>query len=472
MTKVFELDIAGETVRLPLDVLERYNVYGPRYTSYPTAPTWSDDFGPDDLRHAFAKTEDADPKPNVSLYYHVPFCEALCWYCGCNVVINKNKEVAGPYLEKLKWEVDAIARHIDPSREAVQFHFGGGTPTYLSPEQLRDIFAFTRDRVRFSADAEIGVEVDPRVTTHEHVVTLSELGFNRISLGVQDFDPKVQEAVNRVQSYEQTAGIVEDARANGFESINIDLMYGLPYQTHESFVETVGRVIEISPDRIALFNYAHVPQLKHAQNAFRRMPVPEGLEKFEIFRTAVNRLTEAGYVFVGFDHFAKPDDELARAQADRTLRRNFQGYSTKSGSDLYAAGVSSISYLGGAFAQNYRKLDEYYGAIDRGELPTMRGMWLSEDDLLRSAVIERLMCHCVLLFDEIEREFGIDFETYFADALEQLRQPEEDGLVRVLEDRIEVLPLGRVFLRNLAMPFDAYLARQRESEKPVFSKTL
>jgi oxygen-independent coproporphyrinogen-3 oxidase len=472
MTRIFELDIAGETVTLPLDILERYNVHGPRYTSYPTAPTWSDDFGPNDLRQAFEKTERLDPMPDVSLYYHIPFCEALCWYCGCNVVINKNKEVAGPYLDRLTREIDLVTSHIDPSREAVQFHFGGGTPTYLTPEQLRDVFGRTRDRVRFSADAEIGVEVDPRVTTGEHVVALAELGFNRISLGVQDFDPKVQEAVNRVQSYEQTAGIVEDARGRGFDSVNIDLMYGLPYQTHESFVNTVDRVVEISPDRIALFNYAHVPQLKHAQNAFRRMPVPEGLEKFEIFRTAVNRLTEAGYVFVGFDHFAKPDDELAIAQADRTLRRNFQGYSTKSGSDLYAAGVSSISFLGGAFAQNFRRIDDYYEAVDRGELPTMRGMWLSDDDVLRSAVIERLMCHCVLYFREIEQEFGIEFQSYFAEALDALRQPEDDGLVRVHGDRIEVRPLGRIFLRNLAMPFDAYLARQREGEKPVFSKTL
>jgi oxygen-independent coproporphyrinogen III oxidase len=386
MSKVFELDIAGESVRLPLDVLERYNVHGPRYTSYPTAPTWDDTFGPDDLRRAFEKAERQEPKPDVSLYYHIPFCEALCWYCGCNVVINKNKAVAGPYLDRLRREIDRLAGAISPTREAVQFHFGGGTPTYLEPEQIRDVFTFTRERVRFAADAEIGVEVDPRVTTHDHVTTLAELGFNRISLGVQDFDPQVQEAVNRVQSYEQTFGIVEDSRAHGFESVNIDLMYGLPYQTHESFVDTVAKVIEISPDRIALFNYAHVPQLKHAQNAFRRMPVPEGLEKFEIFRTAVNRLTEAGYVFVGFDHFAKPDDELARAQADRTLRRNFQGYSTKSGSDLYSAGVSSISFLGGAFAQNYRRVDEYYEAVDRGERPVAVGGHRAPDVPLRAHV--------------------------------------------------------------------------------------
>jgi oxygen-independent coproporphyrinogen III oxidase len=457
-----------ETLRLPLDVLERYNVHGPRYTSYPTAPEWSDDFGPEDAARAY---ERAGPK-DVSLYFHIPFCESLCWYCGCNVVIQRDKSVSTPYLDRVKREAEMVARFIDPARDVVQYHWGGGTPTYLSPEQITDLYRFVADRVRFSTDAEIGVEVDPRVTTHEHVEALSALGFNRISMGVQDFDPRVQEAVNRVQSFEETSGLVEDCRAHGFNSVNIDLMYGLPYQTLSTFMETVDRVLEISPDRVALFNYAHVPQLRHAQKAFHRMPLPEGLEKFDIFRSAIGKFTAAGYVFIGLDHFAKPTDELAVAQRDRTLRRNFQGYSTKSGSDLYGMGVSSIGYVGEAFMQSFRDTPSYYAAIDEGKLPTMRGKWLDADDLVRQAIIERLLCHCVLVVPEIEAEFGIDFKSYFADALADLANHEADGMVRVTDERIEVTTLGRLFIRNLAMPFDAYLRKQAPGARPVFSKTL
>jgi oxygen-independent coproporphyrinogen-3 oxidase len=354
----------------------------------------------------------------------------------------------------------------------VQFHWGGGTPTYLEPEQMADLYRHTAERFNIQPDGEIGLEVDPRVTTTEHVATCAELGFNRVSMGVQDFDPKVQESVHRVQSYEQTASIVEDCRRHGFTSVNIDLMYGLPYQTAESFIATVDRVVEISPDRIALFNYAHVPQLRHAQNAFRRMPIPEGFEKFEIFRLASEHFTEAGYVFIGLDHFAKPTDEMAVAQRDRTLWRNFQGYTTKVGTDLYAMGVSAISFVAGAFAQNFRDTQRYYERLDGGELPTMRGIRLDADDHLRAKVIERLLCHCVLVKREVEAEFGIDFDAYFADALEQLRGPEADGLVRLSADRIDVTPLGRLFLRNLAMPFDAYLQKREPGARPVFSKTL
>lgn len=335
-----------------------------------------------------------------------------------------------------------------------------------------DLYRFTAERARLATDAEIGLEVDPRVTTHEHVEALAAMGMNRISMGVQDFDPAVQKAINRIQSFEQTAGLVEDSRAHGFTSVNVDLMYGLPFQTLETFVETIERIIEISPDRIALFNYAHVPALRHAQKAFERMPMPEGLEKFRIFAAAIERFTRAGYIFVGLDHFAKPGDELARAQADRTLRRNFMGYTTKAGSDLYAMGVSAISHVGGAFAQNFRDTPRYYGALEAGELPTMRGKWLDEDDRIRAAVIERLLCHCVVVPSEIEAEFGVDFAEYFADALADLAGPEADGLVRISGDRLEVTPLGRIFIRNLAMPFDAYLKQRAREARPVFSKTL
>lgn len=467
-----EISIQGERVRLPLDVLERYNVHGPRYTSYPTAPEWTDDYGPDELRRSMDESEARDPKPAVSLYFHIPFCESLCWYCGCNVIINRDKAVSNPYLDRLKREIDMVAEHVDRGREAVQFHWGGGTPTYLDPAQMSDLYRYTAERFAVSREGEISLEVDPRVTTHEHVVATAELGFNRVSMGVQDFDPKVQEAVNRVQSFEETAGLVEDCRAHGFQSVNIDLMYGLPYQTSETFLETVDRVIEISPDRVALFNYAHVPALRHAQNAFRRMPMPAGFEKFEIFRLASERFTEAGYDFIGLDHFAKPDDEMAVAQRDRTLWRNFQGYTTKAGTDVYAMGVSAISNVAGAFAQNYRDTPSYYERVDAGELPTMRGIRLDPDDKLRAKVIERILCHCVVIKKEIESEFSVNFDSYFADALEKLRGPEADDLVRLEADRIEVTPLGRLFLRNLAMPFDAYLAKKDPAARPVFSKTL
>ncbi len=466
-----DIRIQGETVSLPIEVLDRYNVHGPRYTSYPTAPEWTDTFGVDDLRRALASANAEDRRP-VSLYFHIPFCEKLCWFCGCNVIINKDKEVAHPYLDRLKTEIDRFADNVDPSRPTVQFHWGGGTPTYLSPEQMRDLYSHTASRFRILPDAEIGVEVDPRVTTSEHIAAAAELGFNRVSMGVQDFDPKVQEAVNRNQTFDQTAATVAQSREHGMTSVNIDLMYGLPYQTIESFRETVERVIELSPERIALFNYAHVPSLRHAQNAFRRMPMPVGLEKFEIFRAAIERFTDVGYVFIGLDHFAKPEDEMARAQVDRTLRRNFQGYTTKAGSDLYAMGVSSISQIGRAFAQNYRDTESYFTRIDAGDLATMRGMWLTDDDVLRSAVIERFLCHCVIHMKEFEDEFGIDFAATFADAIEDLRAYEADGMVRISSDRIEVTPLGRLFIRNLAMPFDAYLRRRSPDDKPIFSKTL
>jgi oxygen-independent coproporphyrinogen-3 oxidase len=472
VSEAVEITIQGERVRLPLDVLERYNVHGPRYTSYPTAPEWRDDFGPDDLRRAFERAETSVPKAPLSLYFHIPFCESLCWFCGCNVIINRRKEVAEPYLDHLRVEIERVAARVDNTREAVQFHWGGGTPTYLAPEQMAELYRFTAARFPIAADAEVGLEVDPRVTTEEHVATAAEVGFNRVSMGVQDFAPEVQKAINRIQSYEQTAGIVEACRSRGFKSVNIDLMYGLPYQTVESFLETVDRVVEISPDRVALFNYAHVPALRHAQNAFRRMPMPEGFEKFEIFRRASERFAEAGYVFIGLDHFAKPDDEMARAQRERTLWRNFQGYTTKAGTNLYAMGVSAISYVAGAYAQNYRDTPTYYERIEAGELPTMRGIELSDDDKLRASLIERLLCHCVVVKSEIEERFGVEFDSYFADALSQLEGPQSDGLVRLLPDRVEVTPLGRLFLRNLAMPFDAYLRKKAPAERPVFSKTL
>lgn len=462
-----DITLEGETLDLTAELLERYNVPGPRYTSYPTAPEWDDAFGPADYERELGES-DASGRP-LSLYMHLPFCESLCLFCGCNVVIRKNHDTALPYLETLRREIARVARRVDRSRPVVQFHWGGGTPTYFSPAQLEDLFACARGFFTFAPDAEIGVEVDPRVTTPEHLEVLRRLGFNRISMGIQDFNPEVQEAVRRVQPYAETRALYDRCRELGFESINIDLIYGLPLQTPASFGATADRVIGMGPDRVAMFSYAHVPWLKKQQGAVAPL-IPLGMDKFQIFRTGIGRFTAAGYRYIGMDHFARPDDELCVAQRDRTLHRNFQGYTTKAGSDLLGMGVSSISGLDRAYAQNHRGLEGYSAAVGRGELPIMRGVRLGDDDVVRRAAISRILCHCVLVKGELESAFGIRFDDYFTAELARLRELERDGLVRLEPDAIRVTTLGRIFLRNVGMVFDRYLARPKD--RPVFSKTL
>jgi oxygen-independent coproporphyrinogen-3 oxidase len=463
--------IDGERVAVSAEVLEKYNQPGPRYTSYPTAPEWDDDFGEAHLRKAF---REANAKPNptpLSLYFHIPFCESLCLYCGCNVVINKRHEVALPYLANLKLEIDWVSAEVDRTRKVEQLHWGGGTPTYLSPEQIEDLYASIKESFSLSPTAEISIEVDPRVTTEEHCRVLRRLGFNRISMGIQDFDPFVQKTIHRVQPYEETKRLFDYCREIGFESINIDLIYGLPHQTAESFSDTVEKIIAMNPDRIAVFSYAHVPWMKKQQGSFARF-LPEGFEKFRIFTRAIQMLTAAGYRYIGLDHFARPEDEICKAQDERTLHRNFQGYTTKAGCDLYAMGVSSISGLEDVYAQNWRDLPRYYQAIAEGRWPTMRGIRVSEEDKLRRSVINRILCHAVLVKSEIERDFGINFDEHFATELTRLRQLERDGLVRLDDERIELAPLGRIFIRNVAMAFDAYLNKAEAFRTKVFSKTL
>lgn len=467
----FQLDIHGERAQMGLATLEKYNQPGPRYTSYPTAPEWDDGFGPADARAAYEKANSkAHPSP-VSLYFHLPFCQALCLFCGCNVVINKNHEVTAPYLARLKKEIDWMSNQIDRSRPVEQLHWGGGTPTYLSADEIDELASHVESRFTFSPSAEIGVEVDPRVTTEDHCHALRKHGFNRISMGVQDFNPLVQETVHRVQPYEMTKALFDLCRELGFESINIDLIYGLPHQTMESFSDTVAKLVTINPDRIALFSYAHVPWLKKQQGSFRHH-LPEGAEKFKIFRRAIEMLIDAGYRYIGMDHFARPDDELCRAQDDRTLHRNFQGYTTKGGCDLYGMGVSSISGLENVYAQNWRDLERYYNAIDADTMPTMRGLRVTSEDKLRRSVINRILCHCVLLKAEVEEAFGIAFDEHFTSELERLRDLEQDNLVRLFPDRIEVAALGRIFIRNVAMVFDEYLNKPEDQQRRVFSKTL
>src|SRR5258706_11754240 len=456
-------------LRVGEEFLTRYNRPGPRYTSYPTAPVWNDSFGPDDLERVHEEAERAQTP--VSLYMHIPFCESLCLFCACNVIIQKDKRVAPPYLGVLKQELDRVSRSVSKQREVVQFHWGGGTPTYLTPDQIEDLFSAVRARFTFAAGAEIGIEVDPRVTSREHLETLRRLGFNRLSMGIQDFHAEVQKAIHRVQPFELTRDLLIAARELGFDSVNVDLIYGLPYQNPERFAHTVDQILELAPDRIALFSYAHVPWLKKQQGSFAAH-LPEGMEKFEIFRTGLLKFLEAGYLYIGMDHFAKPGDELAISQQKRTLHRNFQGYTTKAGADLYGMGVSAISGIQNAYAQSYREIPQYALAVERRGLATMRGYRLSEDDRLRRTVISRLLCHAVIRKAEIAADFGINFDACFASEMSHMQPFVEDGLVRLSTDEISVTPLGRIFIRNLAMLFDPYLEKQRLAERPLFSKTL
>jgi oxygen-independent coproporphyrinogen-3 oxidase len=451
------------------DFLQKYNRPGPRYTSYPTAPMWQDDFGPDDLEEAFRGADQA--RTPLSLYMHLPFCESLCLFCACNVVIEKDHAVAPPYLDLLKREIEHVSRFVARNRPVVQFHWGGGTPTYLSPAQMEDLFGFAAARFSIAPDAEIGIEIDPRVTTVAHLESLRRLGFNRLSLGIQDFHPEVQEAVRRIQPFEATRDLIAAARALGFHSINVDLIYGLPFQTAPRFAHTVEQVLTLQPDRVALFSYAHVPWLRKQQGAFATH-LPEGMEKFRIFRAGLEAFLGAGYVYIGMDHFARPEDELAIAQRERTLHRNFQGYTTKAGADLYGMGVSAISAIGESYAQNVRDLPGYGARVSERGIATMRGYRLSSDDRLRRAVINRLLCHTVVRKSEIESEFGIRFDETFAPELERLASFVADGLVVFAPDEIRVTGPGRVFIRNVAMVFDPYLDRQKLEGQPLYSKTL
>ena len=462
-----DIKVQGETLNLTEELLNRYNVPGPRYTSYPTAPEWSGAFGPADYERALAASNQAG-RP-LSLYTHLPFCERLCLFCGCNVIIKKNHDIAVPYLETLKAEIALTAALLDRSRPVAQFHWGGGTPTWFSPAQLEELFVFTKDHFTFAGDAEIGVEIDPCATTTAHLEVLRRLGFNRLSMGIQDFNPEVQRTVRRIQPYEETKELFDACRALGFDSLNVDLIYGLPRQTVASFLESVDKVVGMGPDRIAMFSYAHVPWMKKQQGALARW-IPRGMDKFQIFRAGIGRFTESGYHYIGMDHFARPGDELCAAQRNRTLHRNFQGYTTKAGSDLVGMGVTSISGVDRVYAQSYRGLEEYSAAVGKGLLPVMRGTRLSGDDVIRRAAISKILCHCVLDKKEFAAEYGIDFDEYFMDELARLGPLQADGLVELTPERIGVTLLGRIFIRNIGMVFDKYL--QKPKDKPVFSGTL
>ncbi|HUH94029.1 MAG TPA: oxygen-independent coproporphyrinogen III oxidase [Casimicrobiaceae bacterium] len=445
------------------DLVRKYDGFGPRYTSYPTADRFSDAFGAGDLVAALTARRDAPGPPQpLSLYVHLPFCNTICYYCACNKVITKDHGRSAKYIRYLGREIGIVAALLDSESPVRQVHWGGGTPTFLSADEMTELMGILRQHFRFAPDAECSIEIDPRKVTAETVALLAGLGFNRMSLGVQDFDPAVQQAVNRIQSEEETRAVFEAARGNGFRSINVDLIYGLPRQSLAGFGVTLDRIVTMMPDRVALYSYAHVPHLFKPQRRIAEEELPHPEVKLAILEQAIDRLTSAGYVYIGMDHFALPDDELAIAQRQGTLQRNFQGYSTHRDCDLLAFGISAIGKVGTTYGQNVRTLDEYYERLDRGVLPCFRGWQLDADDLLRRDVIGTLMCGQRVDFRAIDVKHGIAFRDYFAPELEALEPLVADGLVDVDEWSITVTPRGRLVMRAVAMVFDRYLREQRE----------
>ncbi len=446
---------------LPFDrhLVEKYDRPGPRYTSYPTAPQFHAAFAEDDYRAAAERSNRAaSPKP-LSAYVHIPFCESLCYYCACNKIITHNRERAAEYLEWLKQEIRVQGALFDDSRRMTQLHLGGGTPTYLSHAQLGELMASLDAAFHFASPEarEFSLEVDPRTVTPGQIHALRELGFNRLSFGVQDFDAEVQEAVNRVQSEAQVVALVAAAREAGFDSVSVDLIYGLPLQTVASFDTTLDRIIALRPDRIAAYSYAHLPALFKAQRLIRPEDMPPPERKLELLELTIRRLTEAGYVYIGMDHFALPEDELSLARENGTLQRNFQGYSTHADCDLIGLGITAIGRVGDTYGQNVKETAQYQHRLAAGGLPVMRGYRLSDDDRLRRDVINALMCHGRIDIAAIEARHAIDFRDTFADALAELEEMADDGLLAIRRDAIEVLPAGRLMMRNAAMAFDAYL---------------
>ncbi|MCX7555968.1 oxygen-independent coproporphyrinogen III oxidase [Xanthomonadaceae bacterium JHOS43] len=458
-------------------LLQRYDRPGPRYTSYPAAPRFHEGFGDRELREQIVRSNE-NPVPNrISIYVHVPFCESPCFYCGCNRIITRDHSRGEHYLQMLDREIRRVGPLFDDDRETIQLHLGGGTPNFLTPTQIGRLLAMLKRHFRFSdaANRDFSIELDPRFVTPGEIGELAALGFNRASLGVQDFDPVVQEAVNRIQSVEQTLGIIEACRAHGMRSINVDLIYGLPKQNVEGFARTLDTVLQARPDRLAIYGYAHLPELFRAQIQLKAEDLPPAGVRLALLRLAIEKLTAAGYEHIGMDHFALPGDELARARHDGSLHRNFMGYTTHADTDLVGLGVSAISHIGGSFSQNPRDLPTWEARLlhQPDALPVWRGLALDDDDLVRADVIGRLMCLGVVDIPEIERDHGIVFDSYFADALARLMPLMADGLVTVDFERIRATERGQLMLRHLAMCFDAYLHDRADAMAPArFSKAI
>jgi len=466
--------MSNTSIEFDESLIQRYDKAGPRYTSYPTAIQFHENFTEQDYIQSVESTNllhrEGEPRP-LSLYFHIPFCSKVCFFCGCNKVVTKFRDRAAPYLERLHQEIAIHSKLYDNDRTVDQLHWGGGTPTFISHEEMQALMAETRRHFKLHDDdsGEYSIEIDPREIDGETLKVLRQLGFNRISLGVQDFDPKVQQAVNRIQPESQTMGAINGARDLGYKSISVDLIYGLPFQSVSSFNTTLDRIIELSPDRLSVFNYAHLPEMFKPQRRINEEDLPSPQEKLEILHQAIDKLTTAGYVYIGMDHFAKPDDELAVAQREGKLYRNFQGYSTHAECDLIAMGITAIGKVGNAFSQNVKTLEQYYEAIDSGHLPIYRGLALTDDDLLRQKVISELICHFELQFSTIEKHYGIEFSQYFATELDELKAMQADSLLSVDSKQIIVNPNGRLLIRNICMVFDKYL---RQQTKQSYSKVI
>ncbi len=446
------------------DLIRRYDLSGPRYTSYPTAPQFNEQFSFSDWQSAMLRSNTRHNP--LSLYFHIPFCDTVCYYCGCNKIITANKQHATPYLEALHKEIIMQAEYVDKSRPVHQLHWGGGTPTYINDQQMSELMTVTRQHFNLLTDdsGEYSIEIHPQSVTPARMQHIRSLGFNRVSLGIQDFNPEVQTAVNRFNSKEEVEALINSSRKLGFHSISVDLIYGLPKQTIKSFTATLDSVIELRPDRLSLFNYAHMPHIFKVQKQINVSDLPEPQEKLHMFHNSIDQLLAAGYVYIGMDHFALPTDDLSIAQQQGKLQRNFQGYATHGNCDLLAFGVSAINSLDNVFAQNHKDSTSYIKAINDNRLPLNKGLTLNRDDLIRRSVINQLICHFTLDFSAIEKSWGIVFTTYFADELMAFHDLVADGLVSINADKIQISNTGRLLIRRICMVFDAYLQQQASCE--------
>jgi oxygen-independent coproporphyrinogen-3 oxidase len=452
------------------ETLKKYDVSGPRYTSYPTADRFVEAFTEDAYKLALEQRRDVGAALPLSIYVHIPFCESLCFFCACNKIVTKHHERSVEYLRYLNREIDLHIEHLGAGQTISQLHLGGGSPTFFSDDELSELMAMLKRNFVFAADGEYSIEVDPRTVDEQRLKHLADLGFNRLSFGVQDFDPEVQKAVHRIQPAKQVFSLVEAARRLNFESVNVDLIYGLPMQTPESFTRTLAQVVELRPNRIALYGYAHLPERFKPQRRISEYELPAAQDKITMLSSALTAFIKAGYVYVGMDHFALPDDELAIAKRQGRLHRNFQGYSTQPDCDLISLGVSAIGRVGATYSQNSKTIEEYYDHLNQGRFPVVRGLALSRDDLVRRAVIMAIMCQGALQYESIELAYVLDFKTYFAAELEALKALESTGMVILEDNGLQVTDTGWFFVRAVAMLFDRYL--QTDRNRARFSKIL
>jgi len=458
-------------VEFNLDLIQRYDKAGPRYTSYPTAVQFHDGFAEAQYRQYAQLSNEQNPAGPLSLYFHIPFCDTVCFYCGCNKVVTKDRNKATPYLQHVYREIEMQAELFNADRRVDQLHWGGGTPTFISHEQMTELMQTTRRFFNLHNDdsGEYSIEIDPREASSDTIALLRDIGFNRLSLGVQDFDEHVQKAVNRIQSESETMEVIDAARREGFKSISLDLIYGLPKQSVESFSVTLDKIIDASPDRLSVFNYAHLPEMFKPQRRINVDELPSSAQKLDILQYIIKRLDDAGYVYIGMDHFAKPDDELVSAQRQGSLYRNFQGYSTHADCDLVAMGITGLGQVSHSYSQNVKTLDEYYSLIDAGHLPVYRGVALSDDDRLRRHVINRLMCDFSLDWQSVASEYNIVPKDYFTGEWQALKAMHDDGLLHHADDKLAVTPAGRLLIRNICMVFDKYL---QDCNERRFSKVI